>query len=205
MKKIIISTILLLAIVISLASCNFVTKTENDPVFEQINTLLEKANENYTIEISLTNSKSQTITETYVATTEENGNTTINYTVERLGKFTVTNGNVVAPSSYKTVYTGYAVVNQGNLFELSGDKVDVDFTKVVIPSFNLTTTSLENAALNEGTLTADVKSQSEFLGTEYTSEPMQLEVVFTENGVQSVTLTFKTAAENDAVVVYTFN
>lgn len=207
MKKIITSIILLLVIALSLTSCHLIDEhiTNSDPIHAQINALLESNQENYTIKASITNKSAHTVNETYDVTTAENGNKTISYTVERLNKFNVNDGVVTAPNSYKTVLTGYAVVNGENLFELEGDVLDIDFTKVVIPEFTFNDSTVENSVLDGDTLVADVKSQAEFLGVEFTTEPMQVEVVFSETSILTITLTFKTAGGNDVVVVYTFN
>lgn len=207
MKKILTSIILLLAIALSLTSCDFIEEKFGDPVYRQLNSLIVEEHKDYSISISLTDKNSHTLHETYTATTAENGNTTINYVVERLNKFDVTDGIVTAPNSYKKVYTGYAVVNGENLLDFGGDSINIDFnfTKVVIPDFNFSKKAVANAIVADGKLTADVISQDEFLGFELTDSEMTLEVVFDETAIQAITLTYKTASESDAVVVYTFN
>lgn len=205
MKRILTSILLILVIALSLTSCDLIKDKLGDPVFNQLNELIKAEHNDYTISISLKDKNSHTLNETYVATTAENGNTTITYTVERLNKFNVNGNNVTIPNSYKKVLTGYAVINGENLFEQEGDNIGIDFLKVKIPAFNFNDKAIENAIVADGKLTADVIDQTEFFGYELTTEPMQAEVEFNEEAIGEITLTFKTAEGSDAVVVYTFN
>ena len=205
MKRILTSILLILVIALSLTSCDLIKDKLGDPVFNQLNELIKAEHNDYTISISLKDKNSHTLNETYVATTAENGNTTITYTVERLNKFNVNGSNVTIPGSYKKVLTGYAVINGENLFEQEGDDIGVDFLKVTIPAFNFNDKAIENAIVADGKLTADVIDQTKFFGYELTTEPMQVEVEFNEEAISEITLTFKTAEGSDAVVVYTFN
>ena len=205
MKKIITSIILLLVIALSFTSCELIEEKFGDPLYKQLNTLANSEHDDYTVSVTITDKNTNTLNESYVVTTAENGNTTIYYTVERLNKFIVNGNNITPPISYKQVLTGNAVVNNGNLFGLEGDDIDVDFTEFKLPTFNFSKDSLGNVVAEDNTLTADVISQSDFLGFTLTEGEAMLEVEFDDTAIHSITLTFKTAAENDVILVYTFN
>ena len=205
MKKIITSIILLLVIALSFTSCELLEEKFGDPLYNQLNTLANSEHGDYAINVTITDKNTNKLTENYTVTTAENGNATINYTVERLNKFIINESTVTPPISYKQVLTGYAVVNGENLFELSGDNVDVDFTKLTLPTFKFSKNTLSNVVTEEGTLTADVISQNDFLGFTLTEGDVALKVEFDEAAIHTVTLTFETAAENNVTLVYTFN
>ena len=205
MKKIITSIILLLIIALSFTSCELLEERFGDPTYRLLNKLVEAGQDDYSISITLTDKNSHTLNETYDVITAGNGNKTILYTVERLNKFIINEGTVTPPTSYKQVLTGYAVVNGENLFELKGDEVDVDFTKLTLPTFKFSKSALDNVTVEDGKLTADVISQSDFLGYELTEGEVELVVEFGEDAIGAITLTFATATETNVTLVYTFN
>ncbi|MBO5938596.1 MAG: hypothetical protein J6Q82_03755 [Clostridia bacterium] len=115
------------------------------------------------------------------------------YSIEKLNLLP-SDGNITdLPSNYKTTVTGYALIENGQIVELSGDK------DVTLPSydelkgdFNFDETNFKNAVVGTNSFEADVISASKFYGADVDLSNLKVRVEYTETSFTQITISYST-------------
>ena len=115
------------------------------------------------------------------------------YSIERLNLLP-SNGNITdLPSSYKTTVTGYALIENGQVIELDGNK------DVALPSydelkgnFNFDESNFKNAVVGTNSLEGDVVSPSQFYGADVDMSNLKVKVEYTETSLTKLTISYST-------------
>ena len=127
------------------------------------------------------------------------------YSIERLNLLP-SDGNITdLPSNYKTTVTGYALIKNGQVIELDGNK------DVALPSydelkgnFNFDESNFKNAVVGTNSLEGDVVSPSRFYGADVDMSGLKVKVEYTETSLTKITISYSTT--NASVqTVYVFS
>ena len=214
MKKLILSIFLILAILMTFVACddkgsNQNNGTESDseqttPTPEAVKTtydiLNELATQNYSkvkLDISTVTGEVE-LKASYTLTGSE-----VSYSVEQLN-FLPSDGNIenVSPD-YKVILSGSATVENGKITKIDGEAVSIPSYDELKGAFNFAESNFKNVQIENGKITADVVSSSEFLGIDRTINSMKITVEYTDSALQKITITYNTI--NSAVTtVYEF-
>ena len=179
MKKVIISAILTLALLLNIAACNKnsnatestsaqqTTQTtqsnqkpdEEKTVYDALNALSEQHYSKIKLNISTLTGDIQ-LTAQYVMTAND-----IAYSVEQLNLFPADGNFSNLSPEYKTMLTGTAVIENGKITSTDGDKVSLPEYNELKGSFHFKESCFANVKNDDGKFSADVPSASAFLGT----------------------------------------
>ena len=115
------------------------------------------------------------------------------YSIERLNLLP-SNGNITdLPSNYKTTVTGYALIENGQVIELDGNK------DVALPSynelkgnFNFDERNFKNAVFGTNSLEGDVVSPSQFYGADVDMSNLKVKVEYTDTSLTKITISYST-------------
>ena len=163
------------------------SSSETKAIFELLDDLTEKDYSNIEINIVIT---------TDFAELHSNYSLTQNnvvYSIERLNLLS-SDGNVSdLPSNYKTTVTGYALIENGQVVELDGNK------EIALPSydelkgkFNFDESNFKNVVVGSNALEADVVSPSRFYGAEMDMSNLKVKVEYTETALTQIIMSYST-------------
>ena len=118
----------------------------------------------------------------------------VTYSIERLNLLP-SDGNVTnLPSNYKTTVSGYALVENGQVVELDGDK------DVTLPSydelkgnFNFDESNFKNAVVGANCFEAEVISAAQFYGANVDMSDLKVQVEYTETALTKIIISYSTA------------
>lgn len=214
MKKIIISILLILAILATFVACDDKGNNQNNgngtdteqttPNPEVVKTTYDILNELATQPYSKVKLDIFTVTgdvelkASYTLTGSE-----VSYSVEQLNLLP-SDGNIenVSPD-YKVTLSGSATVENGKITKVDGEAVSIPSYDELKGSFKFKESNFKNIQIENGKITADVVSSSEFFGTNKTINNMKITVEYTDSALQKITITYNTI--NSAVTtVYEF-
>lgn len=104
------------------------------------------------------------------------------------------NGNITdLPSNYKTTVTGYALIENGQVIELDGNKdVDLPSYDELKGSFNFDESNFKNAVVGTNSLEADVVSPSQFYGADVDMSNLKVKVEYTDTLLTKITISYST-------------
>lgn len=142
----------------------------------------------------ITEDGSGALTATYTV-----GRTEVRYAVEKLNRFTVDNGVIIPPVSYKTLYEGTAIVENDRVISMEGDIVDLPEYNTLVGGFVFEASNFENVTQSENDVSFDVIDASAFWGSALDAEDMRVTVSFTPNRMVSLSASY--TAGNTAVTV----
>lgn len=186
MKNTLKILVLVLVLVICLASCD-----NNQAHLDTINGLLQNGYESYSLTV-IVESDIHKVTEEYTVRTE-NGEKSVDYRIEEINSFEITDDGITAPDEYITVKEG----------TLSASEIySTDFS---VPSFNFSTGSLKNIGYNNGVLTANVISLSSFMGLAENATNANIAVSFNEQAIEYIMICYTSEAGNNVTITYAFN
>ena len=214
MKKIIISILLILAILATFVACDDKGNNQNNkngtdteqttPNPEVVKTTYDILNELATQSYSKVKLDISTVTgdvelkASYTLTGLE-----VSYSVEQLNLLP-SDGNIenVSPD-YKVTLSGSATVENGKITKIDDEAISIPSYDELKGAFNFTESNFKNIQIENGKITADVVSSSEFFGTNKTINNMKITVEYTDSALQKITITYNTI--NSAVTtVYEF-
>lgn len=224
MKKILLSIVLLLAIIVSVASCNKPdpapspqsTPSENQQttpgsqettgggaeqtpktVYEILQELSQKQYSQVKLNIKTTMDDIE-LNASYTLT-----NSTVTYSVEQLNLLP-SEGNLTNVSpEYKTTLSGSAIIKNGKVDKVNGDAVDIPSYDELKGAFNFNESNIKNVKNEKGKLTADVSSVSSFMGTVKNLSNMKIVVTYNDTALQKLEITYKTT-NSTVTTVYEF-
>ena len=117
----------------------------------------------------------------------------VSYSVEQMNLLPEDgNLNGLSPDTKQTM-TGTATVENGKITKIDGDKVTVPAYGELKGSFDFKEGYFSNVRSTDGEFSADVKSTSDFLGTDRALTDMTLEVEYNDSALEKITLVYKTA------------
>ena len=209
MKKILIAIILVFALSMCLVACNDVDNEPNDPTQNStptpeeevlLGTLNDLAAQSYSkIKLDITTvTGGLELKSSYTMT-----DSAVEYSVEQFNLLPE-DGNLenISPD-YKTTLTGTAVIENGVVSKMDGDPVSLPEFDELAGKFNFDKGNLKNIQIEDGKLSADVFSASEFLGTDKTINSVKVTVEFNDSAIETITITYNTI-NSSVTTVYGF-
>ena len=127
----------------------------------------------------------------------------VTYSVEQLNLLPIDGSVADLSSEYKTTLTGTATVENGTVTKLDGAEVTLPSYDELKGAFHFEESNLKNVREEDGMLTADVVSASDFLGTKAEISNMTLKVSYSESALQIITLIYQTP-RSTVTTVYSF-
>lgn len=137
----------------------------------------------------------------YVATAIDGGYR-VDYKYEKINTFTESDGEIVIPDEYKSEFSGSATVKNGTVTEQSGAECDFPIGGLT-PNFKFNEKYFSDVTEKAGEFSAKVKNVEAFLGKAVSCTDMTVTVKYSDAGLNSLTLRYRTSA-GEAVTVYTF-
>ena len=204
MKKIIILLITVAMLLMCMTACSGFFNSEPTPtptptppddpnppitqtVYDLLNDLADQDYSNIKIDIVATTGFAE-LYSNYVLTQSN-----VVYSIERLNSLP-SDGNITdLPSNYKTTVTGYALIENGQVIELDGNK------DVALPSydelkgnFNFDESNFKNAVVGTNSLEGDVVSPSQFYGADVDMSNLKVKVEYTDTSLTKITISYST-------------
>ena len=215
MKNIVKRLLLLITVltmILSFASCDLVAlpggkpdQPDQPPVKDELELLCEHLNE-----LAGKDHADVTLTTTTVvgSVTLESvydiKQTSVEYRIEKIGKFVIEDGVITAPESYKTVYTGTAITEGDKVISFEGDIVELPDCDVLVGCFIFSKDNFDNCKINNGTFTCDVKNATKFWGGAIDAANMKISVTYNDDAITSLTATYD-ATGSSVTANYVFN
>ena len=213
MKKIIILLITVAMLLMCMTACSGFFNPEPTPtptppddsnplvtqnVYDLLNDLADRDYSNIKIDITVTTGFAK-LYSNYVLTQSN-----VVYSIERLNLLP-SDGNITDLSSnYKMTVTGYALIENGQVIELDGNKdVDLPSYDELKGNFNFDESNFKNAVVGTNSLQADVVSPSQFYGADVDMSNLKVKVEYTETALTKITISYNTTnASVQTVYVY---
>ena len=115
------------------------------------------------------------------------------YSIEELNLLPSDGSITDLPSNYKNTVTGYALIENGKIVELDGNK------DITLPSydelkgnFNFVESNFKNAVVGENSFEADVVIPSQFYGADVDMTNLKLKVEYTKTSLTKVSISYST-------------
>lgn len=221
MKKILLSIVLLLAVIVSVVSCNKpkptppaeTTPAETTPDSQQTTgggtvetpktvweTLQELSQQQY--------SKVKLNIKTVTGDIELNANYTltnsnVTYSVEQLN-FLPPDGDLTNVSpDHKVTLSGTAIIQNGKVDKVNGESVLLPSYDELKGAFNFKESNFKNVKTEKGKLIADVSSVSGFMGASQSLSNMKIVVTYSDTVLQKLEITYNTT-NSTVTTVYEF-
>lgn len=194
MKKMIISTVLVFALLIGFAACSKGDEPgAKKTVYDTLNALSEQSYSKIQLNITSLTGDIE-LKANYVLTANN-----VTYSIEQLNLL-VPDGDLSDTSSdYKTTIQGTATVENGKVIKLDGETVDLPEYDELKGAFDFKESYFKNVQVENGKFSADVVSATAFLGTNQNLSNVKLIVAYQESGFEKITITYQTA--NSTVTV----
>ena len=192
MKKIIISFILIFALLMSFASCDFLGsigggKTEETNIYTTLNDLTKVSYRKITLSTVVKTGDTE-LTAQYVLK-----KTTVTYAIEQMSTLPTDGVLDNVPATSKTVLNGTATIKDGKVVAIDGAEVNLPKYDELKGAFNFEESYFKNAKETSTTFSADVISPEKFLNTTKKIENMKIEVKYNANAITLIVLTYNTA------------
>ena len=189
MKKSVLLISAICAFACALSACG---KKEVN-AYDKLNSMLDASYSQITISIDNTYTEEEITLESVYMLIYSQSEITVQYKVERFAEFTLENPT----TDVKTTYQGTAVIVGGIISGGSEVGLTADIADL---SLEFKEAYFENITLDSGSLTADVKDVSAFLGTELVCTGMKVEAKFSDV-LESITVTYSQSGHE---VVYSY-
>ncbi len=203
MKKILLSLIFMMILLLCITSCGGEDSTGTDSstdsenqgtvdnneksIYETLNELCEKEYSKITLDIS-TVSKGIELKSNYVLSKSN-----VTYSVEKLNQFP-TDGNFEnIPSDFKSKLEGVATIENGKVTALNGDAVTIPEYDELSGNFKFDKNYFTDVKEEEGKFTATVSSPSDFLNRNELLSDMKITIQYNQNGFESIVITYETS------------
>ena len=191
MKRILLSIVLIIAMLICTASCNKSNSTSPIPetsenVWETLQKLSQKQYDEVKLDI-------QTVTDDIVLNASYIlANSHVTYSIEQLNLLP-SNGDLTnALPEYKTTFSGLAIIKDGKVDKIDGDVVDIPSYDELVGNFNFQESNFKNIEIEEGKLTAEVASVFGFIGTHKNVSNMKIVITYSDIALQKMEITYNT-------------
>ena len=127
----------------------------------------------------------------------------VTYSIEQLNLLPSLDNITDISPDHKTTVSGEAVVENGEVTDLSGNKVALPSGSELTGRFRFEESNLQNIVVGDGSLSADVISASAFYGTEVDMSDVKVKVEYSDTAVEKITVTYKTE-KSSVEAVYVF-
>lgn len=126
------------------------------------------------------------------------------YEIERLNLLPTDENVTDLSSSYKTIISGYALIEDGKVVELDEDKdITIPFVDELKGNFNFNESNFKNVVVETNFFKADVVTPSLFYGANVDMNNLKVEVNHNETSLAKMTLSYNTLnAEIQTVYVF---
>ena len=202
MKRILLSIVLIIAMLICTASCNKSNSTSPIPetsknVWETLQKLSQKQYDEVKLDI-------QTVTDDIVLNASYIlANSHVTYSIEQLNLLP-SNGDLTnALPEYKTTFSGLAIIKDGKVDKIDGDIVDIPSYDELVGNFNFQESSFKNIKAEDGKVTADVASAFGFMGTSKNLSDMRIVVTYSDTALHKLEISYNTT-NSTVIIVYEF-
>jgi hypothetical protein len=210
MKKIIISVILMLALLMSFVACDKGDSLNGDTtspgtqssepdktVYDVLNGFTNQSYKKIKLDIT-----------TLTGDIELNANyalsaNKVDYSIEQLN-FLPSDGNLenVSPD-YKTTIQGSAIIENGKVTKLDDEAVNLPEYDELKGAFDFKESYFKNIQTESGKFTADVVNVSALIGTDKSISDMKIVAEYSDAAFQKMTITYKTS-NSTITFVYVF-
>lgn len=113
----------------------------------------------------------------------------VEYSIDKLTSFTLEDGVIVSPESYKETVTGTAEVKGDKVISLDGN-LELPEYNVLVGGFNFDSENLTDYNKGEAADSFKVTDASAFLGTTVNTSDMNVSAVYNDNALISITVTY---------------
>ena len=127
----------------------------------------------------------------------------VRYSVERLNRISI-DDIASNPASYKKTLTGVATVKNGVIVSINGDDVELPEYTELKGLFTFDEKCFCEVKDEGGVFTADIVNPDSFFTRDVDVTDARISVVYTDDALVSITLSYTTSAAT-VVAVYTFN
>ena len=200
MKKIIISIILMLALLMSFVACDNGDSSNRDDtspatqsseaektVYDVLNDLTTQSYKK--IQLDITTLTGDIELKANYALTENK----VEYSIEQLNLLPSDGDlNDVSPD-YKTTIQGSATVENGKVTKLDDEAVNLPEYNELKGAFDFKESSFQNIQSENGRFAADVADVSAFVGVDKTISDMKIVVEYSDTAFQKITISYKTS------------
>ena len=204
MKKIYIALLIILSFVICLSACDDISGTTtsstsptipDDAKLVKFVDMFNRDFDIYTISISSSSPNGDTVNKEYVVVAIEDGTRTVSYRIETINGFVIDGDEIKVPDEYKTV-------TEGKYNELASSLSMFD-----VPNFDFSLNSLETDYLyTESEFNGSIKSLESFMGlVEAGTTEEKLQIKYSDDIVESISISYISDNGNSVVITYTFN
>ena len=231
MKRILLSIVLLLAMIISVASCNKpdpapspqtttsesqqttpngqettpdsqeTTGGDTEETPKTVYEILQELSQKQYSQVKLNIKTIMDDIELNASYTLKNTNVT--YSVEQLNLLPPDGDLTNVSPEYKITLSGTATIKNGKVDKVDGEAVNIPSYNELKGAFNFNESNFKNIKMENGKLTADVISAPDFMGTSKKLSNVKIVVTYNDNALQSMVITYNTT--NSAVItVYEF-
>ena len=187
-----------LAIIGIAACCLGACKKTNNSEFDSLNKMLEVSYSQLQITVTDTFDENTYLKSEY-AVTYSADTATVNYSVEQFVEISL---DSPASTGVKTTLTGVAVV-QYDTVSVTGDEVDLDFYAIAYPKLTFKKDYFKNIRLTDVYLIADVKSPSDFLGSQIDCSNMTIRTLFSD-AFENIQINYTSSKGNQVKYTYIF-
>lgn len=203
MNKKIITICLILVLILAvmcISSCEDVLTND----LRLINTLLRREYDN--VQLTIKTDQDGLVLNAFYTFTKQNGNTNIEYQVDKLNRFDVNDNVVGAPDSFKIKVSGSAVFDGNTVTHIDGETVDDKILlDVVEPRMAFISSYFDNVAITNYNFSADVVNPCGFMGDEnFDATDMKVQVLYSTTMLGSIKISYKTAGGTSIVMSYMF-
>ena len=193
MKKIITSVILIFALLMSFASCDFLDilgggdKTEEANIYTTLNEFTKLPYRKVTLSTVVKTGDTE-LTAQYVLK-----KTTVTYAIEQMSQLPTDGVLDNVPTTDKTVLSGTATIKDGKVIALDGAEVNLPQYDELKGAFNFEESFFKNVEETSTSFSADVVSPDKFLNTAKKIENLKIEVKYNTKAITLIVLTYNTA------------
>ena len=195
MKKIIVSAILLVALLVCKTGCSTSGGAQppsggGNPPADQ--TVYEKLSELAAEEYKKVNLSIVTVTNGIELSAEYimSGNIVL-YSIEQLNLFSPDGDISELSPEYKARLVGSAVVSNGEIKMLDGENVTLPSYDELKGSFNFVESNFKNADVKENSLCAEIVSPSDFYGASVNVQNMTIDVEYSDLALVKMVITYQ--------------
>ena len=192
----IISIFIICFSLISLFSCS-----RPKDIYSRLNSMMKKNYQRYNIEVSFESEKYELNDRYSIFQTGKRKEITYHY--EQLNSFSIVNGQIIVPSSYKTVKEGEVVLENSTIVSQHGDKLDIDFKDISLPGFTFKDSYFTNVSYDSKGFSASVTDIDGFLGKVSDYSSMNVTIKYSNDLLNSIILSCVTP-ESDKVRINYF-